>query len=137
MKEHDAFHKVNFIGMIKNKSLKGFYKKAQIGIVVIDYKKNLGGKRGTYATNKIYEYMGEGLPIICSDYDLWMELIDKYNCGIYVTPGDIIKIKNAIQYLFENPQKAYKMGQNGKKAIKNVFNWKSEEKKLIKIFKII
>ena len=44
--------------------------------------------------NKMFEYMESGLPIICSDYDLWIDVIEKYNCGIYVKPGDVLGIKN-------------------------------------------
>jgi len=134
MQEHVSFSKVNFLGMIKYKSLKDFYKKAQIGLVIMDYKLNLGGKRGTFAVNKIFEYMEAGLPIICSDYDLWIELIDKYKCGLYVKPGDIIEIKKAIKYLYENPKIAYKMGQNGINAIDKEYNWKVEENKLRELF---
>ena len=44
----------------------------------------MGYKKGTLGNNKIFEYMYYGLPIICTDFDLWKEIIDKYKCGIYV-----------------------------------------------------
>lgn len=77
MQSHVSFTKVNFLGLLEFKYLANFYLNARIGIVIIDYKLNLGNKRGTYAVNKMFEYMESGLPIICSDYDLWIEVIEK------------------------------------------------------------
>lgn len=134
MQNHAAFRKVNFWGLIEYKLLKDFYQKARIGLVIIDYKLNLGSKRGTFAVNKMFEYMGAGLPIICSDYDLWIKVIEKYHCGIFVKPGDVAEIRNAILYLLENPKEAFEMGQNGLKATQIEYNWNSEEKKLITLF---
>jgi glycosyltransferase involved in cell wall biosynthesis len=134
MKTHRSFPNVEFLGLIDFKLLKDFYSKSRIGIVVIDYKLNLGGKRGTYAVNKVFEYMEAGLPIICSDYDLWINVVDKYSCGIYVRPGNVTEIRNAISYLLDNPAAAYQMGQNGLFAIRNEYNWKFEEAKLHELF---
>jgi len=79
--------------------------------------------------------MEAGLPIICTDFDLWKEIIDKYNCGIYVQPNDIEGIKNAICYLINNKKEAYEMGQNGRKAVLLEYNWETQEKEYLKIFK--
>lgn len=134
MQSHKSFNKVNFLGLLDYKYLKDFYLNARIGMVIIDYKLNLGSKRGTYAVNKMFEYMESGLPIICSDFDLWIHVIDKHNCGIYVKPGNILEIKNAIAHLLENPTLAYEMGQNGKNAVLSEYNWNSEEDKLNNLF---
>jgi glycosyltransferase involved in cell wall biosynthesis len=134
MMGHRAFAKVNFIGLIDYDKLVYFYRNSKIGLVILDYRKNWGGKVGTFAVNKMFEYMEAGLPIICSDYSLWMEVIDKYNCGIYVKPGDVYEINKAIEYLLDNPLIAYQMGQNGKQAVFEEYNWKFEESKLNNLF---
>jgi len=134
LSKHPSFNKLSYIGRINWADLSEFYKKARIGIVVIDYKMNLGGKRGTYAVNKIFEYMEAALPIICSDYELWKEIVDEFKCGFYVEPGNVVQIREAIAYLINNPEKAYQMGQNGRKAILEEYNWANEEKKYVKLF---
>lgn len=58
----------------------------------------------------------------------------KHNCGIYVKPGDVLAISSAVKYLIQNPAIAYEMGQNGRNAVLNEYNWSSEETKLIKLF---
>ena len=80
---------------------------------------------------KFFEYMNAGLPIICSHFPQWKTFIDKYNCGIAVDPYDDEQIKQAIQYLRDNPDIAKQMGQNGQTAVINELNWHTEEQKLI------
>ena len=101
----------------------------------MDYKLNLGYRRGTYAVNKIFEYMEAGLPIICTDYDLWKEIVDKYDCGICVEPNNAKQIEEAIQFLISNKEKAYQMGQNGRKAVLLEYNWNTQEKEYLRIFR--
>lgn len=134
LSKHDSYNKLNYIGRIHWADLSGFYNKARIGVVVIDYKMNLGGKKGTYAVNKIFEYMEAALPIICSDYDLWQEIIEEFNCGICVEPGNVKQMTDAISFLLNNPEEAYRMGQNGRKAIHQKYNWSTQHEVYINLF---
>ncbi|RPF58292.1 glycosyltransferase [Abyssicoccus albus] len=84
--------------------------------------------------NKMFEYMSAGLPVICSNFTEWKELVDEYNVGITVNPVHENEIVSAINYLANNQEIASKMGENGRKAIENVFNWESESLKLINIY---
>jgi glycosyltransferase involved in cell wall biosynthesis len=134
LSKHPSYNKFSYIGRINWADLSSFYNKARIGFVVIDYKMNLGWKRGTYAVNKIFEYMESGLPVICSDYELWKEIVDEFSCGICVEPGNKTQLHDAIAYLIDNPEKAYIMGQNGRKAVAEKFNWETQEKIYCNLF---
>lgn len=126
--------KVEFHGRLSRPDLHAFYEAALIGVVVYDYKLNLGNKLGSYGTNKIFEYMEAGIPFICTDYQLWQDIVERYDCGICVPPGDVAAISNAIEYLVSDKARAYRMGQNGRRAIIEEFNWSSEEKKYVELF---
>ncbi|HEX6593677.1 MAG TPA: glycosyltransferase [Bacillota bacterium] len=80
---------------------------------------------------KFFEYMNAGLPIICSDFPVWKQFVETYECGIAVDPTNDAEIKEAIDYLRTHPDEAHQMGKNGKKAVMETLNWHSEEKKLI------
>lgn len=80
---------------------------------------------------KFFEYMNAGLPIICSNFPTWESFIQTYKCGIVVDPYDPDAINDAIRYLLDHPEEAYKMGENGKQAVINELSWQEEEKKLI------
>lgn len=135
LSERKGFEKLQFLGRIPFEELDDFYSKSLIGMVIMDYRLNLGYRRGTYAVNKIFEYMQAGLPIICTDYDLWKEIVDKYDCGICVEPHNAKQIEEAIQFLISNKEKAYQMGQNGRKAVLQEYNWSTQEKEYLRIFK--
>lgn len=126
--------KVVFNGRIDQSSLRKLYFRSICGLAVYDYKLNLGYKRGSYGTNKLFEYMEAGLPIICTDYELWKEIIDFYKCGFYVVPGDEIQITEAMMTLIRDPEKARKMGENARKAALEKFNWVTEAQKYRRIF---
>lgn len=85
--------------------------------------------------NKMFEYMSAGLPVIASDFPLWKKIIEDHYCGICVNPSKPDEIAHAIDYLIDNPEIAKVMGQNGKRAVYDKFNWKIEEKKLIDLYK--
>jgi glycosyltransferase involved in cell wall biosynthesis len=80
---------------------------------------------------KFFEYMNAGLPIICSDFPVWKDFIENYECGIAVDPNKDEEIKQAIQYLKNHPEEARQMGENGKKAVQEHLNWKTQEEKLV------
>lgn len=84
--------------------------------------------------NKIFEYMASGLPVICSNFPMWKLLIEQNNCGICVNPQKPEEIANAINKLSKDPILAKKMGENGKKAVVEKYNWQMEEKKLLQLY---
>ena len=85
----------------------------------------------------MFEYMLAGIPVICSDINLWSKIINENNCGIAVNPLNPKKIAEAIQYITNNPVESEKMGRNGQNAIYMKYNWSSEEKKLLDKYSLL
>ena len=83
---------------------------------------------------KIFEYMGAGLPVIASDVPLWRRIIEDIGCGILVDPRDPRAIARAIQFVLENPAEAEAMGQRGRAAVLNHYNWDAQAKELEKLY---
>jgi glycosyltransferase involved in cell wall biosynthesis len=118
-----------FLGRLDHKELIDFYGTQLAGLVIYDYMQNIGGKTGTYGTNKIFEYMEAGLPVICTDFDLWQDFVEDYKCGYCVAPGDVEAIRNAVRAVLKDRKTAWEMGRRGRRAIEEKFNWKSEARK--------
>lgn len=129
-----GFEKVIYYGKIPHEQVRNKLKKAAVGIAICQISGNMGGKLGTLGNTKIFEYMIAELPVICSDFDLWKDIIYGNNCGICVDPTDIDEISKAINYLLDNPDIAKQMGLNGRRAILEKYNWGIEEKKLLKLY---
>lgn len=84
--------------------------------------------------NKLFEYMMHGIPVIASNFKLWEEIVIDNNCGILVDPESPEEIAEAINWFRNHPNEAKKLGENGRKAIINKYNWKSEEEKLLSLY---
>ena len=78
--------------------------------------------------------MAAGLPVIASNFPMWRELVEGCRCGICVDPMDSQAIAKGITWLFDHPEEADKMGQRGRKAIREHFNWESEARKLLALY---
>lgn len=103
-------------------------------LVTCSYTKDTNGKMGTLGNNKLFEAMLQGAPVICSDFDLWKDIVDRYRCGICVEPGNEKELRRAIASILDNREEAIAMGQRGREAVKKIYNWESQEKILLGIY---
>ncbi len=86
-------------------------------------------------SNKIFEYMEAGIPILYSNFSNWCNKLDKFKVGLSADPTDPHDIADKICWLLDNPSEASLMGKNGKRTITNHFNWYIEEKKLLDLYR--
>lgn len=86
---------------------------------------------------KMFEYMSAGIPVIASNFPLWRQIVEENECGLCVDPLDPKAIAAAIDHLVENPQLARRMGENGRRAVIERFNWASEQRKLLQFYEEI
>lgn len=86
---------------------------------------------------KMFEYMSAGIPVIASDFPLWREIVLGNQCGLCVDPMDPAAIAIAIDYLVRHPQEAKQMGENGRRAVLERYNWSIEGAKLINFYQNI
>jgi glycosyltransferase involved in cell wall biosynthesis len=86
------------------------------------------------SSNKLFDYMASGIPIVATDFPLWREIIERSECGLLVNSNDPEAIAKAISYLFAHPYDAEAMGRRGRAAVEKFYSWKDEEKKLIHFF---
>ena len=80
------------------------------------------------------EYMSCGKPIVASDVPLISDIIRETKCGMLVDPYDAGAHASAILYLLEHPDEATKMGENGRRAVLEKYNWEAESKKLLDLY---
>lgn len=83
---------------------------------------------------KMFEYMAAGIPVIVSDFPLWARIVNDAGCGMCVDPMDPGAIAAAIDDLLSNPERAKRMGDNGRLAVERKYNWHSEEQKLLALY---
>jgi glycosyltransferase involved in cell wall biosynthesis len=135
LKSNSAWSKVNYRGKVSHEDVSNVLSSCNVGMALLKKGRNTGGELGTLGNTKLFEYMMAGIPVICTNFTLWKEIIDQYNCGICVDPNDIEEITTAINYLLENPNIAIEMGKNGRKAVNEKYNWMGEEIKLLDLYR--
>jgi len=81
--------------------------------------------------------MGVGLPVIVSDFPELKKIVEGNRCGICVNPLEPKEIAKAVEYLIEHPEEAKEMGENGRKAVLEKYNWENESKKLLKVYETL
>ena len=133
LKSMDAWGKVDYRGQITFKEVKDIYNVSMAGMA-LNYSIQ-AREEGTLGNTKLFEYMEAKLPVICSNYRLWKEIIEGNKCGICVDPKNIKEIENAIRYIIDNPEEAMIMGENGRRAVIEKYNWGTQEKILVKFYK--
>jgi glycosyltransferase involved in cell wall biosynthesis len=84
--------------------------------------------------NKMFEYMSAGVPVISSNFPLWREIIEGNDCGVCVDPLDPSAIAQAIDHLVAHPEEARRKGENGRRAVLEMYNWSIEEGKLLSFY---
>lgn len=136
LKTLPEWKKVNYLGQIPFTEVPRVMAQSNIGMVILRYPQN-GDLSGTLGNTKLFECMLAGLPVICTDFTLWKEILGQYHCGICVAPNDQEQIIQAINELMDHPDQARVMGQNGRRAVLEQYNWGEEEKKLLSLYQDI
>ena len=72
----------------------------------------------------MFEAMSTGLPVVASDIGGIGLVINDYDNGIKVPPGDIQALQKAIEYLLENSEEAVQIGRRAREEIEARFTWK-------------
>ena len=123
---------VEYLGYIGRQELAQVYARSSIGMSTI---LNVG----QYASldnfpTKVYEYMAAGLPVIVSDYPFMRRSVQQDDFGIAVDPADVQAVAQAIGAILSDPQRAQQMGENGRQAVLQKYNWDIELKKLLELY---
>ena len=132
-----GWEKCEYYGPIQFAETSKFMSKGVAGLQLTDYIPNFGYKIGSLGNTKLFAYMAAGLPVICTDMILWKNIIEEYSCGICVNPNNVDEISQAMTYILDNPEEARKMGENGRRAVLEKYNWKSQIPNVLKLYQSI
>ncbi|MBC7454560.1 MAG: glycosyltransferase family 4 protein [Massilia sp.] len=122
LKAHPGWARVNQLGVLDRTGVREVMQRSAAGLVTFH---PLPNHLDAFPT-KMFEYMSSGIPVIASNFPLWREIIDGNACGLCVDPLDPKAIADAIDYVVKNPIIATRMGENGRKAVREKYNWSVE-----------
>lgn len=78
------------------------------------------------ASNKAFEYLACGLPLLVSNLADWRELFVARGYAVAVPPDDPARIAGALRWLLDNPDHARRLGQRGRQIIRAEWNYETQ-----------
>ena len=73
---------------------------------------------------KLFDYMAAGIPALVSNFPSNAKIVNEAHCGILVDPlSDPAEIAQEISNLWKHPMIGRQMGENGRMAIRDRYNW--------------
>ena len=121
---------IQFPGRLDRTEVQSLLDEATVGLCLLHRSPQYEEARPT----KLFEYMLAAIPIVGADFGPTAELIEQIGCGIAVDPTDAGAIARAVEYLHDNRDKAWEMGQRGRAAVTERWTWEVEEQKLQRVY---
>ena len=104
---------------------------ADIGIIFMEPTENnmLAGP-----PNKLFNYMRYGLPVVSFDLPETSRIISETQGGIIIRDRSVDSLVRALSSLIEDEANLRRMGERGREAVLNYYNWEHMEAKLLRIY---
>ena len=125
-----GWERVRHLGLIPRQELIDRLYEASIALVLFAP----APKSAHVRSNKLFEAMAAGLPVIGPNFPTWQEFFNAHHCGLAVNPVKPAAIAEAVQYLLSHPGEAAEMGKCGRQAVMERFSWAREEAKLLHLY---
>ena len=135
LKAMPGWSKTHYYGTVPFYEVQEALRKADITIALLQPSHNTAGMYGTIGNTKLFESMNAELPIICTNFTLWKDIVESNQCGICIPPDSEEELIRAISFLLDNKEKSEEMGRNGRMQILHNYNWNSQEIELYSLYK--
>lgn len=86
------------------------------------------------SSNKLFETMMLGKPVVVNRGTAMEEKVRTFNCGLVVEDGSPESLADALCFLREKPTLARQMGESGRRAYEKLYDWKFMTDRLAKLY---
>ncbi|GEN26259.1 glycosyl transferase [Halomonas cupida] len=122
--------RVRFIPTVALSELPYYTASADIGVQPIE---NTCLNHFTTDSNKLFEYVVAGLPVVASSLPEISKVVRRYDLGILTTPGDSESLAEALNTLVQDPALRMRYAENAGIASLHL-NWEEQEQALVKLY---
>lgn len=121
---------VDYLGVLPPADARQVMAEAKVGLLL--FQQSRAHERSM--PNKLFEYMASGLPVVASNFAHWREIIADADAGVVVRPDDVDAIEAAAAGLLADPERAERLGDNGRLAATERYTWASEAETLLALY---
>jgi glycosyltransferase involved in cell wall biosynthesis len=120
---------VTYLGFLEHNEVLAVERNSDAMVALYDLNSNTQNKY--VVGNKLFEAMMCGVPIITN---VATEIVNETQCGVIVEYDNVEQIRQAILALRDNVELRKRLGNNGRKAFLQKYNWAAMEGRLFKIY---
>lgn len=122
--------RVRFIPTVPLAELPSYTASADIGVQPIE---NTCLNHFTTDSNKLFEYVIAGLPVIASRLPEIRRVVERHDLGLLVTPGDTASLVEALRKLIADDSLRARYAANATRAAQQL-NWEEQEAALVALY---
>ncbi|AHL73040.1 glycosyl transferase [Bacillus pumilus] len=122
--------RVKFLPKVPLEDLPRYTKNAYLGFQVLN---NVCFNHYSASSNKLFEYIMAGVPVIACDFPEIKKVVSGENIGVVVDSHDPISIAAGVNKLVLNPELRHQYSENCHQA-RLKYNWEQEKKSLLKVY---
>lgn len=125
--------RVRFIPTVALAELPSYTASADIGVQPIE---NTCLNHYTTDSNKLFEYVQAGLPVVASDLPEIRRVVREHDLGLLVPPGDSAALGSALRELVaDRSKRQYYAAQSRKASV--ALSWESQEHELVALYESV
>ncbi|GFE82151.1 glycosyl transferase [Steroidobacter agaridevorans] len=124
MREKGVEQHVSWLGWVKHTQLPKYLNACRVGIVPHFTSDHVN----TTIPNKIFDYMGCGLPVLASDAKPMVRILEQEQCGRTFASGDALQLTKTLLAMRGREEE---LGANGRRAVLGKYNWHEDTKRLL------
>lgn len=104
---------------------------ADIGLILMDPTENnmLAGP-----PNKLFNYMGAGIPVVSVDLPETSRIIREAECGLIAPDRTATGLVDTLSLLIGDDRKRRELGENGRKSVEDHYSWSHMATRLLKVY---
>lgn len=127
IKQYGVEDRVRLMGMVPMAQLAGYTLNAYLGFQILN---NVCFNHYSAASNKLFEYIMAGVPVVAADFPEFRNVVQKYKVGLLVDSHDYKSIADAVNYLVSDEPFRDKLSENCYEAAKTL-NWDNHKDEFI------
>lgn len=130
-KELGVTNNVDFVGWVQFSQVPSYITASDICLIP----HNASGHTHTTIPHKLFQYMIFKKPVIVTDCIPLKRIVEECKCGVVIQSKDHNELANGVISLYENKEHAKQLGENGKKAVEQKYNWENAGANLVGLYR--
>lgn len=126
--------RVKYLGSVPHERVLEILQNAVAGVALCSYSQNTNGIIGTIGNTKLFEIMMSEIPVVCTNFKSWIEIVEKEKCGYCINYNNKEELVTCLRTIIESKEISDKMAENGRQAVEKYYNWDSQKKNLEELY---